>query len=300
LDSETFERALEQLWVHRGVNISPEENIVRGDSSWERNYLAQTEQRRQQIHKMLAFTSLTKCRMVSLVSHFGDLKDSGLGCGICDVCKPSQAESLVKSRTLSLEEQKIIARMIAILARQNHQAGGRLFQELTESKVSVTRGVFEKLVATLGRAGWVDLSQESFEKDGRMIHYRKLSLTQMGRQSSAAALAALNIAASSSPSKERRQTKSRAKERKSESTTRTTSRNRAPVSLRGYEPLRAWRLEQARKRGIPAFRILTDRALRAICERGPRLKAEILEISGVNRKAVAQYGDDILRVLRSV
>jgi DNA topoisomerase III len=297
VDLEIFERALEQLWVHRGVNLDPEENMVLGQTDWERTYLAQSEQRLQQIQKMFAFTSLTRCRMVSLVAHFGDLKDSGLSCGICDICKPDPSESLVKKRNLSVEEQKIVTQMIALLEKQNHQAAGRLFQELSESKVPITRGTFEKLVACLGHVGWIGLNQESFEKDGRVIQYRRLSLTQLGRQISSSDLAALEIAGSTDQA---RRPKSRLKKkRKQAPVSQLKNRGRTAGSPRGYEPLRAWRLEQAKRKGIPAFRVLTDKALTAICEREPRFKSDILAISGINRKSVAQYGDDILRVLRN-
>jgi DNA topoisomerase-3 len=64
-----------------------------------------------------------------------------------------------------------------------------------------------------------------------------------------------------------------------------------------FEPLRVWRLRQAKRRSVPAFRILTDKALMAICAQQPRSRSELLEISGINRKAVAQYGDEILRII---
>jgi DNA topoisomerase-3 len=67
-----------------------------------------------------------------------------------------------------------------------------------------------------------------------------------------------------------------------------------------FEPLREWRLKQAKRKNIPAFRILTDKALMAICEQHPKSVSELLEISSVTRKSAAQYGDDIIRIIRNI
>jgi DNA topoisomerase-3 len=61
--------------------------------------------------------------------------------------------------------------------------------------------------------------------------------------------------------------------------------------------LKAWRLAEAKKKGIPAFRILTDRALEAVVTERPRTAAELLRISGIGRAVVEKYGAEILRVL---
>ena len=64
------------------------------------------------------------------------------------------------------------------------------------------------------------------------------------------------------------------------------------------EPLKSWRLVQARKKNTPAFKILTDKALYAICEKHPRSIVELLEIPSINRNSIVQYGEDIIRIVR--
>ena len=296
LDLEIFERALEQLWVHRGVIIDPDENMARGSSTWENSYQSQLDQRRKQLKSMLAFTSSGKCRMLQLVAHFGDQNDSSRPCGICDVCNPRQSDGMVKNRTLSAAEQKAVACMLQALERETSLAAGRLFQSLLDAKVSVTRGEFEKFVTLLERAGWITSTEASFEKDGKNISYRRLSLARLGGQASSRDLESLEIMAAPVAKRTRK------KKRTPKSPKRGGILRTAPVARPGgsaelFEPLRAWRLGQARRRSVPAFRILTDKALLAICERQPRSKSELLGISGINRKAVAQYGDEILRVI---
>ncbi|MGZ3796766.1 MAG: DNA topoisomerase 3 [Pseudobdellovibrionaceae bacterium] len=307
LDLETFDRALEQLWVHRGVMIDPDENMSRGQVLWTKSYQLQRELKQKQLKQMLSFASSGKCRMVYLVSHFGDQNDSGKSCGMCDVCNPQQAQSLMKKRGLSGEEKKAVAEMLSLLGKEGGLAAGRLFQLLAESKVSISRGEFEKLVSLLEREAWLESQEASFEKGGQSITYRKLSLSRRnGREGlrSSAALDALEII--SAPPSARKQKKKKAerpaKRRPQRSKTAPPPKSRASShsnsSDKLFEPLREWRLKQAKRKKIPAFRILTDKALIAICEQRPRSILELLEISSMNRKSITQYGDEILRVVQ--
>jgi DNA topoisomerase-3 len=61
--------------------------------------------------------------------------------------------------------------------------------------------------------------------------------------------------------------------------------------------LRKWRLEQARARGVPAFRIMTDRTLLEIVDRQPQSIPELLQVHGAGPKLVEKYGAQILRVV---
>ncbi|MGK5081808.1 DNA topoisomerase 3 [Bdellovibrionota bacterium FG-1] len=294
LDLATFERSLEKLWINRGVLVDPEENMTKGDLDWEKAYVAQREQRQKQITQMMRLTTSSRCRMVDLVTHFGDRKDDGKSCGICDVCKPGSGGALQTTRTLSTIEQQWVARMMASLEGQNHQAAGRLFQEFSQSKPPLDRSFFEKLVTILERAGWIESREESFEKDGKSIQYRKLSLKDAGRRASHQELSSLKMSGygGASPKSAKPRT------RKKIPVDRKKTGRKTSASSGGFEKLRAWRLEQARRKGIPAFRILTDRVLYALCEREPRTENDLFEVSGLSRKVVAQYGSEILGILR--
>ena len=61
--------------------------------------------------------------------------------------------------------------------------------------------------------------------------------------------------------------------------------------------LRAWRTQEAKKRGIPAFRILTDRTLTGIVRASPTDEAELLEVSGIGPTMLAKYGRALLGVV---
>ncbi len=64
--------------------------------------------------------------------------------------------------------------------------------------------------------------------------------------------------------------------------------------------LRAWRLSEARKFGMPAFRVFPDRTLRALAEQRPRSESELLAVSGVGPALAKKYGDKILSIVRNV
>lgn len=289
LDLATFERALEQLWVHRGVLIDPDENISRGDPKWEKAYLSQRDQKQKQLQQISALIASSKCRMIGLISHFGDRKDTGTSCGICDICRPDPAGR----RALSPAERDLAARILASLEGQNHQAAGRLFQSIALPGENIERSRFEKMIAVLERAKWIDSQLESFEKDDQKIQYRRLSLNPKQSKKSAQDLASLET--HQSPVSAKAPKRKRQKKKPSVSADYETN-SEMP---RGFETLREWRLEQARRKGVPAFRILTDRALLAICESKPSSPDELSGISGMNRKSITEYGQEIIQILSS-
>jgi superfamily II DNA helicase RecQ len=62
--------------------------------------------------------------------------------------------------------------------------------------------------------------------------------------------------------------------------------------------LRVWRLVEARRRGVPAFRIFSDRTLRALATSRPGTSEELLAVPGIGISTVEKYGMEIYRVLR--
>jgi len=67
--------------------------------------------------------------------------------------------------------------------------------------------------------------------------------------------------------------------------------------LRVEEALRAWRLREAKRRGVAAFRIFSDQALRGIASSRPRTAKELLAVPGLGINAVEKYGAQIYRIL---
>jgi DNA topoisomerase-3 len=60
--------------------------------------------------------------------------------------------------------------------------------------------------------------------------------------------------------------------------------------------LRAWRLSEAKKKHVPAFRILTNRALVAIAEARPKSSDALRNVNGVGPKVIQTYSAELLRL----
>jgi DNA topoisomerase-3 len=77
--------------------------------------------------------------------------------------------------------------------------------------------------------------------------------------------------------------------------TRPASADAIPAHL--WTALRAWRSGEAKRRRVPAFRILTDRVLIAVALERPRDEEGLLAISGIGPTIVGKYGDALLRLV---
>ena len=61
--------------------------------------------------------------------------------------------------------------------------------------------------------------------------------------------------------------------------------------------LKAWRLNEAREQGVPAFVIFNDRTLAEIAQRRPGDAAALRDISGIGSAKLAKYGEAVLRLV---
>ncbi|HEX5506538.1 MAG TPA: HRDC domain-containing protein, partial [Thermomicrobiales bacterium] len=61
--------------------------------------------------------------------------------------------------------------------------------------------------------------------------------------------------------------------------------------------LKAWRTEQARERGVPAYVVAQDRMLQDLVLRRPATTEELLTVKGFGAARVDTYGDDLLALL---
>jgi len=79
------------------------------------------------------------------------------------------------------------------------------------------------------------------------------------------------------------------------------SPGRRSVSSAGVgDALRAWRTEQARRRGVPPYVILHDRTLEAIASSLPRSRDELRGLPGIGPAKLDAHGDAILGLIAAV
>jgi superfamily II DNA helicase RecQ len=280
--------------------VDYEDNIGRGDQSWRPSYLQQAELRSTQIEHVIRFASSNACRMATLVGHFGDVSDKGVRCGICDFCAP---ESCVAERFRAPSEHERVAmdRVIEALRMKGPRATGKLYTEIFPGG-EVTRNDFENILGAAVRSGRLSQAEEIFEKDGKRIPYRTVRLLSAQTNSTGEnghfefVMKDLGRGLATSRTKKRK-----AKDRKTPASAKQ-KKGEVPAASLGIEKLeralKAWRLNEAKRRSVPAFRIFTDRALKSMVVDTPQSANQLSAISGLSTNFVKQYGDQICAVIR--
>jgi DNA topoisomerase III len=306
LDEEVFERALEKLWIHGGAQIDADGNATLGTTGWQRPYLAQSEHKLAQLDQMVRYAESHGCRMLHLVQHFGDEADGGETCGLCDTCAPEACVARTFRRPNALEED-LLRRVLFALRRRDGQSTGQLYRETCPEGLS-DRTAFERLLGAMSRAGLLTLAEDAFEKDGRTIRFQRATLTPEGFRGDPDATARVEMPEERPKTRKARDRgKSRSEKKSDRAEPRRSGRpaqaslvpEEAPslVSPHVFEALKAWRKIEAQKRRIPAFRILTDRALTALASQRPQSEAELLDVPGIGPTIVQKYGREILGIV---
>ncbi|MCE9604641.1 MAG: HRDC domain-containing protein [Planctomycetia bacterium] len=289
LDEESFERALEKLWVHGGVLVDPDESLRRGNDAWAPSYQAQILHRLAQSEQMARFAQAHGCRMVHLVRHFGDDDDPGTPCGLCDNC--ASADCVVQAfRAPTDAESAVLQAILDALARMNDQSVGTLHRN---EGAALERRDFETLVSALGRAGLVILRADVFEKDGQSIPFYRLTLTRIDEKSRTRLLVAIQVPTQQAPRRKGPSSRAKPKTRRKKKAATATPRSSTLDAA-----LRAWRKGEAKRKRVPAFRIMTDKALSGIATSRPKNEAALLAVPGVGPSLVAKHGTKILQVVR--
>jgi RecQ family ATP-dependent DNA helicase len=292
MGEDEFDKALEKLWIHGGALIDFAENVTRGHDHWRETYVAQGNQKQQQLDLMLRFAESNECRMAALVRHFGDFAGARQPCGICDFCAPAECAGQ-RFRAATVSERATAEAVLASL-RKGGKSTGRLHQEINPDG-GMTRDEFEELLGAMARAGLVRLASEVFEKDGKSIPYRKASL--LDDRENFEILMKVDVAPASKGRK--RKTKAEARGKRKGAGAKKTAVAAAVPDAGVAAVLRNWRLAEAKRHGVPAFRIFSDRALEAMATTRPGTAAELLAIPGIGISTVEKYGAQLYRLLHA-
>jgi DNA topoisomerase-3 len=298
LGPEEAESALDKLWIHGGAVVEGDTARV-GRAGWRPSYVRQREHKKEQLDEVLRFAESHGCRMLHLLRHFGDQEDRTQPCGRCDACAPR--ETLVRRwRPPTRHEAAALARVLEALRERDRPGSGQLHRAVAD--VVPERREFEGLLGGLARAGLLRLSPDTFEKDGRTITFQRAALTPQGRSAGPAeiALLALEDTAPARPGKRPLPKPPR---------TRRSAAGRvgpdpdpggtnAPAEV--VAKLRAWRLTEARRRRVPAFRIFADRTLFALAEARPASEDALMAVTGLGPRLVRLYGPALLKLLAAL
>ncbi len=294
MDPEEFERALEKLALHGGARVDYSDTVTPGPGKWRDAYSAQVARRQAQIDQVMQYAGASQCRMAALVRHFGDTEDGRRACGQCDFCSPERSIAQ-RFRAPAASEIDAMHSALKVLRGGQSISTGQLHKQLFPRE-QILRNDFESLLGVLAAAALVSIDEAVFEKEGRSINYRKVSLTRDGEDVDERILAALMLKdGCGAPQKKAKPRSSR----DAASNGKSPEAEEAPLTGRAaeiLEKLKGWRSEESKKLGVPAFLVLGNRTLRAVAVEEPRTVDELLAVSGIGPSKAEKFGEAICRV----
>ncbi|MEV6592259.1 DNA helicase RecQ [Streptomyces acidicola] len=255
------------------------------------------------LDSMLALCETVQCRRGQLLAYFGQEPVAG-GCGNCDTClnPPETWDGTVAA-------QKLLSTVVRLQRERGQKFGavqiidillgkrtGKVIQfdhdqlsvfgigeELSEGewRGAVRQLLAQGLLAVEGEYGTLVLTEDS----GSVLRReREVPLRKEPRKPVASGAASGGSSSSGRG------------ERKAKAAVAELPEELLPV----FEALRAWRAEQAREQGVPAYVIFHDATLREIATARPTSVDQLGGISGVGEKKLATYGEGVLAVLAAL
>ena len=280
-------------WMAYGLNdVIQQRKMIQlgeGDEAFRRRAAAHLD-------SMLALCETVQCRRAQLLAYFGQDPEAG-ACGNCDTClTPPEtwdgtvAAQKVLSTVVRLQRERgqkfgalqivdiLLGRRTAKVIQFDHDQLSvfGIGEELTEGE---WRGVIRQLLAqgllaVEGEYGTLVLTEDS----GSVLRReREVPLRKEPKR----------------PASSRSASGSGRGDRKAKAAVAELPEELVPA----FEALRAWRAEQAREQGVPAYVIFHDATLREIATVWPTSVAELAGISGVGEKKRATYGEGVVEVL---
>ncbi|MGV9768800.1 DNA helicase RecQ [Microbacterium sp. NPDC003461] len=265
-----------------------------GDVVQQRRMIQQGEgdraiRQRQQQHldAMLALCETVDCRRQNLLAYFG--QESG-PCGNCDTClePPEVWDGLVPA-------QKLLSTIVRLQRERNQAFGaGHLIDILRGASTDRIRKMRHDELSTYGIGK--DLSEQDWRSVIRQLLARGLLVAQGEYGTLATSPAGAGVLRGETPVRLRRDVIGRVS-RASGAKKSSTAEQLAPDDRPLFEALRAWRAEQAREQGVPAYVVFGDVTLRALAEHRPASIADLDGITGIGAKKRDAYGDAVLEVI---
>lgn len=246
-------------------------------------------QQRQQQHldAMLALCETVSCRRQNLLAYFGEESSP---CGNCDTClePPETWDGLIAS-------QKLLSTIVRLKRERNQAFGaGHLIDILRGGSTERIKRMRHDQLATYGIGA--DLSEQDWRSVIRQLLARRLLAAEGEYGTLAVSEASGGVLRGETPVPLRRDVIGRVS-RGSGAAKKSAADQLAPDDRPLFEQLRAWRAEQAREQGVPAYIVFGDATLRALAEHRPSSPAELDGITGIGAKKRDAYGDAVLRVV---
>ena len=306
MEQTVLDKALERLTATGGALPDFNGDAVRGENAaWRTLYTEQTKRRRMQLDRMARFVESSQCRMATLVEFFGDVDDARKPCGQCDVCAPQRCVAQ-QFRAPTDDDQRHTRAILKALGNGISQSTGKLYKAVFPRE-EIGRNGFEDMLNALSSAGMVEIEDTSFEKDGRTIPFRRVSLTLRGENAEEedgveSALSGVRFR-SERPAAKRKRTLVRDAYHGVAPPEKIVPRKQAaePLSAASAaceERLRAWRLGESKRLGLPPFFIFGDKTMRSIAMERPHSVDALLTVPGIGSAKADKFGEAICSLCR--
>lgn len=230
---------------------------------------------------MLALCETAECRRVGLLAYFGE---TCAPCGNCDTCldPPATFDGTIAAQQL-----------LSCVYRTGQRFGALHVIDVLrgEATAKATQRAHDKL-STFG------IGRERSAREWRAVVRQCIALGLLEIDHDA--YGALRLAGDSrAVLRGERGVALRAWRESRRSARAKPSQQILPAPAQElFERLRAWRLEAARRHGVPAYVIFHDATLREIARRRPWSIDTLRGISGIGARKLEAYGEDIVGLVR--
>ncbi|MFD8521745.1 DNA helicase RecQ [Streptomyces capillispiralis] len=278
-------------WMAYGLNdVVQQRKLIQsgeGDEAFRRRA-------NQHLDAMLALCETVRCRRGQLLAYFG--QEAGpAGCGNCDTCltPPETWDGTVAA-------QKVLSTVVRLQRERGQKFGAAQIVDILLGRRTAKVIQFDH-----DQLSVFGIGEELTEAEWRGVVRQLLA---QGLLAVEGEYGTLGLTEASGAVLRREREVPLRKEPKKPATARGTGgrgdrKARAAAAelpaelLPAFEALRAWRAEQAREQGVPAYVIFHDATLREIATVWPASVAELGGISGVGEKKLATYGEGVVGVL---
>ena len=270
------------------------------------NLMAKRERDQRKLDTMLRFVDHGGCRHGYILSYFGEA-DAPARCQSCDRCV---RRALVAHPALTEAQWIAIQKVLSCVARmQGRYGGNRVAQVLRGEDDPMLRERELDKLSTYGllrdwTAPAIRALLEALIREGCAVvtadDYPTVSITPLGVQVAHRKVAfAMAWPSGCLP------------ENANATTLKRSAVLAAPTggqcavaagvgdsaSPERLARLRHWRTEEARKLGVPAYRVLTNRTLEELAQHAPQSAAELERIYGLGPVLRGRYGEVVLKLV---
>ncbi|MFF3616046.1 DNA helicase RecQ [Streptomyces sp. NPDC002580] len=249
------------------------------------------------LDSMLALCETVECRRSQLLAYFGQDPNTP-ACGNCDTClaPPETWDGTVAA-------QKLLSTVVRLQRERGQKFGAGQIVDILLGRRSAKVIQFDH-----DQLSVFGIGEELAESEWRGVVRQLLAQGLIAVEGEYGTLV-LTDASGTVLRRERdvplrkeppKPTVARSSGAKGERKAKTAAAELPAELVPAFEALRAWRAEQAREQGVPAYVIFHDATLREIATVWPTSVKDLGGISGVGEKKLATYGEGVITVLAAL